>query len=45
MATRAIRLWKKTLAEFEAPALDEAKDEELKDYVTRTKASRDDAWY
>ncbi len=45
MATRANRLWKKTLAEFEAPALDEAKDEELKDYVTRTKASRDDAWY
>lgn len=45
IATRANRLWKKTLAEYEAPPLDEAKDEELKDYVTRTKASRDDAWY
>lgn len=45
IATRANRLWKKTLAEFEAPALDQAKDEELKDYVARTKASRTDAWY
>lgn len=45
IATRANRLWKKTLAEFEAPALDQAKDEELKDYVARTKAARTDAWY
>ena len=45
MATRANREWKKRLAEFEAPALDEAKDEELKAYVAKKKEGRPDAWY
>jgi trimethylamine--corrinoid protein Co-methyltransferase len=44
-ATRANRQWKKMLAEYEAPPLDEAIDEELKDFMARTKASMDDAWY
>ncbi len=45
IATRANREWKKRLAEFEAPKLDQAKDEELKDYVERKKQGRADAWY
>jgi trimethylamine--corrinoid protein Co-methyltransferase len=44
-ATRANRRWKKLLAEFEAPVLDEAKDEELKDFVARKKGAMEDAWY
>jgi trimethylamine--corrinoid protein Co-methyltransferase len=44
-ATRANRQWKKMLAEYEAPPLDQAIDEELKDFMARTKASMDDAWY
>ncbi len=45
MATRANRQWKKTLAEYEAPKLDEAVDEALIDYVTQKKAAMPDAWY
>ncbi|MFC0482153.1 trimethylamine methyltransferase family protein [Gellertiella hungarica] len=45
IATRANRLWKKTLAEYEAPALDEGVDEALCDYVARKKGERADAWY
>ena len=44
-ATRANRRWKKTLAEYEAPLLDEAKDEELKDFMDRRKGEMEDAWY
>ena len=44
-ATRANKLWKKKLADYEAPALDEAKDEELQDFIARRKASMTDAWY
>ena len=44
-ATRANRLWKKRLAEYEAPAMDEAKREELRDFVARKKAAETDAWY
>ena len=44
-ATRANRLWKKTLAEYEAPPLDQGTDEALKDFVARRKAAMDDAWY
>ncbi|MEE9322338.1 MAG: trimethylamine methyltransferase family protein [Granulosicoccus sp.] len=43
--TRANRLWKKTLAEYQPPPLDEAVDEQLKDFVARQKASTKDAWY
>jgi trimethylamine---corrinoid protein Co-methyltransferase len=44
-ATRANRLWKKRLAEFEAPALDEGVREGLTDFVARRKADAADAWY
>jgi trimethylamine--corrinoid protein Co-methyltransferase len=44
-ASRANKRWKKTLAEYEAPPLDEAIDEALKDFIARRKASMDDAWY
>ena len=43
--TRANRLWKKTLAEYEAPHLDEGTDEALQDFMARKKASMEDAWY
>ncbi|KQV43742.1 MULTISPECIES: trimethylamine methyltransferase family protein [unclassified Rhizobium] len=45
MATRANRLWKKTLSEYEAPPLDVAVDEALLDYMNRRKTSMADAWY
>lgn len=45
MATRANRLWKKRLAEFEAPALDEAVRDSLQDFVARKKADMPDAWH
>ncbi|HEX9859113.1 MAG TPA: trimethylamine methyltransferase family protein [Paracoccaceae bacterium] len=44
-ATRANKLWKKRLAEYEAPALDEGIREALDDYVARRKAGMEDAWY
>jgi trimethylamine---corrinoid protein Co-methyltransferase len=44
-ATRANRLWKKRLAEFEAPALDAGTRSALDDFVARSKAGVADAWY
>ena len=44
-ATRANAKWKKMLAEYEAPPLDEAIDAELLDFMARRKASMEDAWY
>lgn len=44
-ATRANRLWKKRLAEYEAPALDPGLDEALQDYVAQRKAAVEDQWY
>jgi trimethylamine---corrinoid protein Co-methyltransferase len=44
-ATRANRLWKKRLAEYEAPPLDDGIREALHDYVGRKKAEVTDAWY
>ncbi|MEZ5809983.1 MAG: trimethylamine methyltransferase family protein [Rhizobiaceae bacterium] len=44
-ASRANRLWKKKLAEYEAPPLDEATGEALSDFVGRRKAEMEDAWY
>ncbi len=40
---RANRVWKKMLAEYEAPAIDPAVDEALLDFVARRKASMPDA--
>ena len=41
-ARRANALWKRRLGEYEPPALDEALDEQLVDYVTRRKAELPD---
>jgi len=41
----ANRKWKKILNDYDAPALDTAVDEELKEFVARKKTSMDDAWY
>jgi len=44
-ATRANRQWKKMLAEYEAPPLDEGIDDALRDFIDRGKAATVDAWY
>jgi len=44
-ATRANVLWKKTLAEYEAPALDPAIDEALREFIDKRCASMPDAAY
>lgn len=44
MATRANRLWKKTLAEYEAPPLDPGIDEALLAFVAQRKNAMADAW-
>ncbi len=44
-ATRANALWKKMLAEYEAPALDPSKDEALRAFIDQRKASMPDATY
>jgi trimethylamine--corrinoid protein Co-methyltransferase len=41
-AQRANALWKKTLAEYEAPPIDDAIDAELRDFVARRKAEMPD---
>ena len=42
-AVRANAIWKKMLREYEAPALDPAVDEALRDFVARRKASMPDS--
>jgi trimethylamine--corrinoid protein Co-methyltransferase len=44
-ATRANKLWKKRLAEYQPPPLDQGIDEALKEYITRKKSAVDDMWY
>ena len=44
-ATRANRRWKAALAEYQAPAIDPAVDESIRDYIDRKKASMTDQWY
>ncbi|ODT07602.1 MAG: trimethylamine methyltransferase [Mesorhizobium sp. SCN 65-20] len=44
-ASRANKRWKTMLAEYEAPPLDPGIDEALREYMTRKKASMEDAWY
>lgn len=44
-ALRANQRWKKMLAEYQAPPLDEAVDEALLDFIGRKKAGMADAWY
>ena len=42
---RANRQWKKRLADYQAPPLDVAKDDALKEFIAMKKASVEDAWY
>ena len=42
-ATRANEGWKRTLAEYEAPPIDDAVDEELREWIARKKASFPDS--
>ena len=44
-AQRANTRWKASLAEYEAPPMDVAVDEALKDFVARKKGSMTDQWY
>jgi trimethylamine--corrinoid protein Co-methyltransferase len=44
-ATRANRRWKKMLAEYAQPDLDEGIDAALQDFMARKKGAMDDAWY
>ncbi len=44
-AARANKAWKKSLADYVAPALDENIDEALQDYMMRKKSEMHDAWY
>ncbi len=44
-ASRANRLWKRRLAEYEAPPMDVAVRDALEDFVARKKAAAADAWY
>jgi trimethylamine--corrinoid protein Co-methyltransferase len=43
--TRANAIWKKMLAEYEAPDLDPGVDEALQDFMRRRKDSMPDAWH
>jgi trimethylamine--corrinoid protein Co-methyltransferase len=42
-AQRATPIWKRMLAEYEPPAIDEAVDEELREWIERRKASFPDS--
>lgn len=42
---RANTLWKRTLAEYEAPPMDDAVDEALREYVARRKTEMPDQWH
>jgi trimethylamine---corrinoid protein Co-methyltransferase len=44
-ATRANTLWKKRLADYEAPPLNESLRDGLQDFIDRKKAGMADAWY
>ncbi len=45
MRQRAYEKWNAMLKQYEAPKLDEAKDEELREYVSRRKSEIPEAWY
>jgi trimethylamine--corrinoid protein Co-methyltransferase len=44
-ARRAFERWNAMLEEYAPPPMDEAKDEELRAFVAKRKASMEDAWY
>jgi trimethylamine--corrinoid protein Co-methyltransferase len=43
--TRAEAMWRSTLESYEAPPIDVAVDEALREFVARRKAERPDPWY
>lgn len=45
MEQRANGRWKQMLADYEAPAIDPAVDEALRDFMVRRKAAQPDQWY
>lgn len=45
MQQRAHLRWKSMLAEYEPPPMDEAKDEELNDFIKHKKDASEDQWY
>ena len=45
MRVRAFEKWNRMLGDYQQPALDQAKREELEAYVTRRKEELPDAWY
>ena len=45
MRTRAHNRWNDLLNSYEAPPIDEATDEALKDFVAKRKSELPDAWY
>ncbi|MEO0327112.1 MAG: trimethylamine methyltransferase family protein [Pseudomonadota bacterium] len=45
MRRRAFERWNQMLKDYETPALDQAKREELEEYVTRRKQEIPEAWY
>ncbi|EFO29401.1 trimethylamine methyltransferase family protein [Roseibium sp. TrichSKD4] len=44
-AQRANQRWKQILNDYEAPPIDEAVDEAIRDFMDRKKSSMEDAWY
>jgi len=42
---RAARKWRDTLAHYEPPTIDDAVDEQLREFVARRKAEMPDQWY
>lgn len=44
-AQRAYERWNKILNDFQAPEIDVAKDEELKEFIKKRKSEIPDAWY
>jgi trimethylamine--corrinoid protein Co-methyltransferase len=44
-ARRAYERWNQLLKDYQAPAMDQAKDEELKAFVEKRKSELPDAWY
>jgi trimethylamine--corrinoid protein Co-methyltransferase len=38
-------MWRETLANYEAPHIDDAVDEQLRDFVARRKAEMPDRWH
>ena len=43
--TRANAVWKKMLADYQAPSLDSGVDEALRDFMARKKQAVPDEWY